>query len=87
MLWFGTTILVVMGMWLLLIILFGLIGCSFIALIFGLMRAGRRADEGEEKILEIISPAPRVNITEDSANAQIEHASMPVSASKAPVAK
>jgi len=78
-----TAIPVVIKMWLPLLILFGLIGCFFITLIFGLMRAGRRADEGEEKILEIISPAPRGSITEDSADTQTEQASMPVSASKA----
>jgi hypothetical protein len=40
-----------------LFILFGLGCCGFMALIFGLMGAGRRADEGEEQILKIISPA------------------------------
>lgn len=76
-----------MEMWLLLIILFGLIGCSLIVLIFGLMRAGRRADEGEEKILEVMSPAPLHSIAEDSADVQVQHASLPVSTSKASVAK
>jgi hypothetical protein len=81
-LWF-----VVVKMWLLLLTLFGLIGCSLITLIFGLMRAGRRADEGEEKILEIMSPASRESITEDSADAQTQHAPMSASTPKAPVAK
>jgi len=38
-------------MWLLLLISLGLGGCFIITLIFGLLSAGRRADEGEEKIL------------------------------------
>lgn len=38
-------------------IILGLGFCFFIALIFSLVKAGRRADEGEEKILDIISPS------------------------------
>lgn len=45
-------------MWLLLLILLGFSSCFIITLIFGLLGAGRRADEGEERILEIMSPAP-----------------------------
>lgn len=42
-------------MWTFLIVLFIILGCLFlIRLIFGLMRAGRRADEGEEKLLDIM---------------------------------
>jgi len=48
----------VMGMRWLLLILLGLSSCSLITLIFGLVRAGRRADEGEERILDIISSVP-----------------------------
>jgi hypothetical protein len=58
---------------LLLILLFSLGSWSFITLIFGLLRAGRRADEWEERILEIISPAPPDDPTEldDPSNAQM----------------
>jgi len=48
----------------LLLILFGLGSCSLITLIFGLVRAGRRADEWEERILRIISPAPPDDVPE-----------------------
>ncbi len=46
-------------MWFLVSILFGLVSCFFIILALGLARAGRRADEGEEKILGIISAPSR----------------------------
>jgi hypothetical protein len=39
-------------MYLLLLILSGLGSCFLVTLMFGLLRAGRRADEGEERILE-----------------------------------
>lgn len=42
-------------------LLFGILavaGCMLIKLIFGLMRAGRRADEGEQKILEAMRGGP-----------------------------
>ncbi len=42
-------------MWTSMFIFLGLIACSFVVLLFGLVRAGRRADAGEEKIFEIIS--------------------------------
>jgi len=45
-------------MMLFLICLLGLSCGALIILIFGLLGAGKRADEGEEKILKIISPAP-----------------------------
>ena len=54
----------VMEMRWLLLILLGLGGCFLITLIFGLLRAGRRADEEEEKILDIISPTPPDDTTE-----------------------
>ena len=46
-----------------LLLLFSLSGlgcCALVVLIFGLMGAGRRADEGEEKILKIILPASHI---------------------------
>ena len=52
-------------MWLLLLISFGLVICFFVILIFGLVKAGRRADEGEEKILKIISFEQQDDITAD----------------------
>jgi len=57
-------------MWFLVSILLGLVSCFFIILALGLARAGRRADEGEEKILEVISPAVSENAPEDTADAQ-----------------
>jgi hypothetical protein len=44
-----------MEMWLLLLVLLGMGSCFIITLIFGLMGAGRRADEREEEILDIMS--------------------------------
>ena len=44
--------------------------CLFTILIFSLMKAGRRADEGEEKILEVLSSAPPSSDIED-ATAQV----------------
>lgn len=50
-------------MWLLLLILLGISGCVFIMLgIFCLISVGRRADEGEDRILEVILPASRDDI-------------------------
>ena len=47
--------------------LLGIGGCSVIILsILGLMRAAGRADEGEERILGLISPAPCGDIEEDT---------------------
>ena len=58
--------------WWLLFILLSLGGWFLITLIFGLLGAGRRADEREERILQIISLAPPDDITEleDPPNAQ-----------------
>ena len=54
-------------MLLLLLIIALIIGsCLLIILLFGLAHAGRRADEGEEKILDIISPKPTIDNTENS---------------------
>lgn len=51
--------------WSLLLLSFGLSVCFFAVLILSLVKAGRRADEGEEKILEILSSAqPDSNITD-----------------------
>jgi len=61
-------------MWLPLLILLGLSGCFVITLTFGLLEAGMRADEGEDRILEIISSAPPKGIT-DHATEQAQHAS------------
>ena len=54
-------------MWISILIFLGLIACSFVVLLFGLVRAGRRADEGEEKILEIISAPLLRGIIEEEA--------------------
>ncbi len=45
-------------MWRLLFVLFGLGSCFFLVFIVGLLKAASRADDGEERILEIISPMP-----------------------------
>lgn len=59
-------------MWISILIFLGLIACSFVVLLFGLVRVGRRADEGEEKILEIISaPLLRGIIEEEAAAPKI----------------
>ena len=57
-------------MWVLVSILIGLGSVGFIVLIFGLMKAGRRADEGEEKILELMNPpcSQSKKAEEDKAN-------------------
>ena len=55
---FPSSIVELTKMWLLLLILLGLGSFFFITLILGLVRAGRRADEGEERISEIILPTP-----------------------------
>jgi hypothetical protein len=44
------------GKWSLLFFSLGAGISLFITLIFSLMKAGRKADEGEERILEILSP-------------------------------
>lgn len=56
-------------MWPLVFILFGLGSGFLIILIFGLMKAGKRADEGEDKIIDRISlnsPLPK-NTNKDKA--------------------
>lgn len=68
---------------LLLFILFSLGCCFFITLILGLLKAARRADEAEERILGLISP----DVTEDKVIARPGKASLPISISKASVAK
>lgn len=42
-------------MWLLLLSL-SVLGGSFVVFVFGLLRAARRADEGEERIISLILP-------------------------------
>ena len=42
-------------MWLLMFTLLGLGVCCFGIFVFGLLRAGRRADEGEERIARILT--------------------------------
>ncbi len=56
-------------MWIFTLTLFGLGSCFFIALVFGLLNAGRRADEGEERISFIITSAHPDNtvVLEDTA--------------------
>lgn len=55
------------GKWSLLFLSFSL-GAGFLtALIFSLMKAGRKADDAEEKLLEILSPArPSPNVESES---------------------
>jgi hypothetical protein len=49
------------------LILASVVACCFILLIFAIVSAGRRADEGEEKLLEIIwSPAASIAESETS---------------------
>ena len=74
-------------MWFLVSILFGLVSCFFIILALGLARAGRRADEGEEKILEIISSAASENVPEDTEDAQKVRIPLVASGSRASVEK
>lgn len=62
---------------LLLIIALAICSCLLIILLFGLAHAGRRADEGEEKILEIIYPAPTVNNIENASQGKIKQESSP----------
>jgi hypothetical protein len=55
------------GKWSLLFLSFSLGTGFLIALIFSLMKAGRKADEAEEKLLEILSPArPVSNVESES---------------------
>jgi len=42
-------------MWLLMFTLFGMGVCCFGIFVFGLVRTGRRADEGEERITRILT--------------------------------
>jgi hypothetical protein len=55
------------AMWLLSLISLGLGGYALITLgIFGLVSAGRKADEGEKRILELISPAAHNDTKKDA---------------------
>jgi len=51
-------------------------GCFIITLIFGLLKAGRKADEAEERILQIISSTRLSNTVTpgDTASARAQHA-------------
>ena len=51
------------------LVLSGLISCFLIVLIFGLLRAGRRADEVEESILRIISPTMQSSVNKQNRQA------------------
>ena len=51
---------------LLLIIALIIASCLLIILLFGLAHASRRADEGEERILEIILPKPTFDNAENA---------------------
>lgn len=62
---------------LLLIIALIIASCLLIILLFGLVRAGRRADEGEEKILEIILPKPTINNTANASQDKTKQESTP----------
>jgi len=59
-------------MWLLLLILLSMGSCSVITLVFGLLHAGRRADEGEERILEIMSS--ELPDEGDTVSEEVQHA-------------
>ena len=62
---------------LLLIIALIIASCLLIILLFGLVRAGRRADEGEEKILEIILPRPTIDNAENASQDKTKQESPP----------
>jgi hypothetical protein len=67
-------------MWLILFIILSVLGmCFFITLIIGLLRAARRADEGEERILAIISSVlpDDSTVLEGAAVAQAQTAPLP----------
>ena len=68
-------IIYAIGRWSLLFLSLGMSVCLFTILIFSLMKAGRRADEGEEKILEILSSA-RPSSDIENATAQISEVSV-----------
>ncbi|MGQ9609415.1 MAG: hypothetical protein ACUVWN_08940 [bacterium] len=52
-------------MWILILIISSLFYCFFIVLTFSLLRAGRKADEAEERILRIIQ-SESINNKENS---------------------
>jgi len=58
------------GKWSFLFLSVGLGSFLFMTFVFSLMRVGRRADDNEKKILEIISPA-RSNVNMESKTAQL----------------
>jgi hypothetical protein len=62
---------------LLLIIALAICSCLLIILLFGLAHAGRRADEGEEKILEIILPKPTTDSAENASQGKTKQESSP----------
>lgn len=55
------------------VLLLGSVSCLCITLIFSMLAAGQRADEGEERILKIISPTAERNVA-----MREEHASRPM---------
>ncbi len=68
-------IMYAIGKWSLLFFSFGLGVSLFVTLIFSLMKAGRRADEGEERILEILS-SKRASSDAEGRTAQLAEVSI-----------
>ena len=64
---------------LLLTIALAVCSCLLIILLFGLAHAGRRADEGEEKILEIILSKPTTDSAENASQDKTKQVSSPTS--------
>ena len=58
-----------------LLMLASIIACCFIMLIFAMFSAGRRADEGEEKLLGIISSPTIATAELETSLGALEHTS------------
>ena len=58
-------------MWLFLFIPAIVVSALFLVLIFGLLRAGRRADEGEERVARIITQVQEVSSTESKVSEKV----------------
>jgi hypothetical protein len=63
-------------MWLLIFTFLGLSVCCFVILVFGLVRAGRRADEGEERIASILTSSNDKLMYKEQASWSISEVSM-----------